>query len=123
MTTRHEITAKRPPKAPAKKQARTPARPLEPRYELVFESKTVGKGALPALLARLESLGARGGSALGDAYARVASSLLVRKERLEDLNAERRFRRRAKAARAAGSPPQEQAVSQQAVASTRKVSG
>jgi hypothetical protein len=54
------------------------------------------------LFAELKSLGERSGSALGGVYALAASAVLARVERLEDLNAERRFRERASGA---GSPP------------------
>jgi hypothetical protein len=49
------------------------------------------------LLGELKVLGERGGAALGDAYARAASSVLNEVERLEDLNAERRYQQRSKA--------------------------
>jgi hypothetical protein len=42
----------------------------------------------------LKALAERGGSAAGDVYAVAAGAVLNRTERLEDLNAERRFRRR-----------------------------
>jgi len=55
-----------------------------------------------SLLAELKSLGERSGSVIGGAYALAASAVLNRLERLEDLNAERRFRQRSKATRTAG---------------------
>jgi hypothetical protein len=64
---------------------------FDPRYELVFERRFWN-----SVFAELKSLGERSGAALGDAYAVVATSLLERSERLEDLNAERKFRQREK---------------------------
>jgi hypothetical protein len=62
------------------------------------------------LLADLRSLAQRGGIAIGEAYARAASSFLTQLERVEDRRAERRFRQRAQAVRGAdrsalGPPP------------------
>jgi hypothetical protein len=74
-------------------------REIDPRYEITFERRLAAKVALSSLLGALKSFGERGGSALGDAYARVAGSILNEKERLEDLNAERRARQRSQAAR------------------------
>lgn len=56
----------------------------------------------PSLFAELKSLAERGGAALGDAYTSAASAVLTRLERLEDQNAERRYRQRAAHARTRG---------------------
>jgi hypothetical protein len=81
----------------------TPAtqRDSDPRYEITFERRP--KVALAGLFSVLKSYGERGGSALGDAYARVAGSILNGTERLEDLNAERRLRQRSQGARSLAS--------------------
>ncbi|HWO09606.1 MAG TPA: hypothetical protein VNN80_09015 [Polyangiaceae bacterium] len=52
------------------------------------------------LLAQLRALGERSGSAIGGSYARAARAVLTRVEQIDDLNAERRYRARLKAARA-----------------------
>jgi hypothetical protein len=57
---------------------------------------------LSGLLAQLKSLGERSNAAIGGAYALAARSVLGRLERLEDLNAERRFRQRPRAPSSAG---------------------
>jgi len=51
--------------------------------------------------AALKSLGERGGAVFGEAYARAARSILGRLERLEDLNAERKYLHRSRAASSA----------------------
>ena len=80
------------------------------KYEVVFESKSVlptlstlvaglkrsATPSLSGLVGELKSLGERGGGALGDVYARAASTVLDRIERFEDRTAERRYRQRAK---------------------------
>jgi hypothetical protein len=83
----------RPPKA----SANEPGQASDPRYEIVFEARSSARDTLSGLVATLKSLGERGGAAIGDAYALAAGSFLNRKEWLEDLNAERRVRRRAQA--------------------------
>jgi hypothetical protein len=60
------------------------------RYEIVFESRTWPKPSL----AGFQALGARGGDAIGDAYARIAGSFLDWLERRQDAGAERKFSRR-----------------------------
>jgi hypothetical protein len=82
---------------PLKTAAKQPG--IDPRYEITFEHRPSAKVALCRLFSVLKSYGERGGSALGDAYARVAGSILNETERLEDLNAERRLRQRSHAAR------------------------
>lgn len=52
----------------------------------------------------LRELRARGAEAIGDAYARVASSLLEQRERLEDQAAERRHQRRSRGLAAHAAP-------------------
>ena len=47
-----------------------------------------------SLLSGLKALGERSGAAVGDTYARIASSVLVGIERLEDSSAERRRKTR-----------------------------
>jgi hypothetical protein len=91
-----------------------------PRYELVLESRAREQGALSSLLAELKSLGERSGSAIGNAYALAASTFLNGRERLEDLNAERRFRQRSKPAASAGAPGPRRALSAEAPSTTRK---
>jgi hypothetical protein len=83
-----------PHETPAKRPGLSRSLPADPRYEIVFQKKPSEPRAVSGLFAELKALGERGGSALGDAYALAASSLLNRLERLEDLNAERRFRQR-----------------------------
>lgn len=116
--------ANRPAQASVKKRVLPRPRPAEPQA-LARPRSGPGRGALGALISELRALGARGGSSLGDAYARAAGSLLTRAEWLEDRNAERRFRQRASStnaaeaharARAGGAPAAEE------VASTSKVS-
>jgi hypothetical protein len=86
------------PKRPRKSSAnvRRLKRPptSDARYEIVFQSKPWERPAFRSLLAELQSLIARSGSAVGDAYARLAGSLLNRIEGIEDANAERKFRQR-----------------------------
>jgi hypothetical protein len=60
---------------------------------------TQPKPALPALLAELKSVAARGGDAFGAAYARLARTVFLEIENLEDANAERRYRQRARRTR------------------------
>jgi len=57
--------------------------------------------ALRRVFSRLNALGERTGAAVGDVYALAARAVLTRVDRLEDANAERRYRARTKAARAA----------------------
>jgi hypothetical protein len=77
------------------------ALPPDPRSEAVsVEPGALDGGALPALLVRLTSLAHRGGSLIGEGYALAASRVLHGLERLDDLNAERRLRQRAKQGRA-----------------------
>ena len=71
--------------------------PVEPRREVGQRRRRPRRGAVGRWLAELKLLGARGGAALGDAYALAASSVLNELERLEDLNAERKFQQRAQA--------------------------
>jgi hypothetical protein len=97
----------RPRKAASKSCAPERALPSDPRYELVFETRSFAKRTLPRrapervdpsnLFAELRSLGKRGGAVLGDVYAVAAGYFLDHWERLEDLNAERRLRQRSKA--------------------------
>jgi len=49
-----------------------------------------------SVLARLKSLAERSGSVLGQGYALAASTFLNGLERLDDLNAERKYRQRAR---------------------------
>jgi hypothetical protein len=70
--------------------------PSDPRYEIVVEEELPLRRASWSLLAELKSLGERGGSLIGAAYAFGASAVLNRVARLEDLNAERRFGKRSK---------------------------
>jgi hypothetical protein len=107
--------AKRPQKTSAKKRRQYQSLGTEPRYEIVFD-----KRKLSGLLAELKRLSERGGSALGDAYARAASSFLNRSERLADQNAERRFRQRSKAKPSASTHVPVRAISAEATSSTRK---
>jgi hypothetical protein len=55
-------------------------------------------------VAELKSLGERGGSLIGAAYALAAGSVMHKIEQLDDLNAERRLGRRSQTARAVGAP-------------------
>ena len=78
------------------------------KYELVFERdrripslssliaglKAPATPTVSGLLAELKAIREKGGGAIGDAYARAASSVLERVERFEDLNAERKHRQR-----------------------------
>jgi hypothetical protein len=84
---------------PRSELANTPAAPrrlsTDARYEIVFENSLTGGGTLASVVAVLRSLGGRGGSAIGNAYVRAARAFSSGKERIEDLNAERRFRERA----------------------------
>jgi hypothetical protein len=89
-----------PPRKASPKQ-RGPA-PTVPRYELVFERKLWDRGTLSGLFSELKSLAERSGSAIGDAYALAATAFLNQSERLEDLNAERKFQQRSKARASAG---------------------
>jgi len=57
--------------------------------------------ALRSIFSRLNALGARTGEAVGGVYARAARAVWTRVDRLEDANAERRYRARATATRAA----------------------
>ena len=52
----------------------------------------------PSFLTQLRSLGEWSGAAVGDSYARAARAVLWRIEQIEDLNAERRYEARLKAA-------------------------
>jgi len=92
------------PKRPSKSSAnvRRLKRPpsSDARYEIVFQSKP-WEPAFRSLLAELQSLIARSGSVVGDAYARIAGSVLNRIEDFEDANAERKFRHRPRKRRAA----------------------
>jgi hypothetical protein len=92
---------KRLQKASAKSPRLVRALPTDPRYELVFEEPAAEHSGLSTLLLELKSLSERGGAAIGNAYALAASSLLKGKERLEDQNAERRFRQRSESGRPA----------------------
>jgi hypothetical protein len=81
------------------------ALPAGPRSEVGQRRRRPRRGTFARWLGELKLLGERGGVALGDAYALAASSVLNEVERLEDLNAERRFRQRLQAraaSRAAG---------------------
>lgn len=60
-------------------------------------------GSLPSLLAGLKALAERSGALVADSYARAAGSFLERLERVEDLNAERRFQQRSGSRRASAS--------------------
>jgi hypothetical protein len=71
--------------------------PAEPRSEVGQRRRRPRRGVVARWLGELKLLGERGGAALGDAYALAASSVLNELERLEDLNAERRFRQRLQA--------------------------
>jgi hypothetical protein len=93
--TEHENMANRPPKSAASKPHL-----VDPRYEVVFEETHV----FANVVAELKSIGARSGSALGDAYALAAGAFLNGKERLEDLNAERRLRQRSRASKPSPAP-------------------
>lgn len=75
--------------------------PIDSRYELVFERSSAGARVLTNLSAELRALVARGGTAIGDAYALAARAFLTGVERLEDLRAERHFELRAARAPAA----------------------
>jgi hypothetical protein len=79
--------------------------PANPRYELVFEGRLSGAGRGASIVRQLRFLGKRGRSAIGDVYALAAGALLSGIERLEDLNAERRFKRQAKRPAALRLPP------------------
>jgi len=82
---------------------------------LVFE-----KGAFSELVAELKSLGERSSSAISNVYARAASSFLHGTERLEDLNAERRYRQRKRAKAAPSTPSVPRAVTAKQISSTHK---
>ena len=71
-----------------------------PRSEAVSGSGKPLDHSGPSLLERLTSLAERSSSALGRGYALAASTVLRGLERLDDLNAERRFRQRARRRRA-----------------------
>jgi len=62
-----------------------------------LSKKPPARDALHSLLTDLKSLGTRSGAAVGDIYALAATAFLVRREQLEDRNAERSFRKRSKA--------------------------
>lgn len=64
------------------------------RYEIVFEDRVSLKDAFSGVVSGLRTLSARSSSLLGDAYASAAGAFLERKERLQDLTAERRQRQR-----------------------------
>jgi hypothetical protein len=96
-------------------EAAVPARKSKKPQALVFE-----KGAFSELVAELKSLGERSGSALGDVYARAASSFLHRTERFQDLNAERRYRQQKRAKPAAKAPSVPRAVTPKQISSTHK---
>lgn len=49
------------------------------------------RDALARLAAGVKRLWERGGESFGDAYAVAATAFLERRERIEDLNAERKF--------------------------------
>jgi hypothetical protein len=68
--------------------------PTGPRYEIVFEGSARKGRTLAKVLRALKALSERSGSVVGDAYALAAGAVLNRTERLEDLNAERRYRQR-----------------------------
>jgi hypothetical protein len=75
--------------------------PTDPRYEIVLETtalrrtrKASASGSGAALPAGVAAFARRVGVAIGEAYAVAASSVLRAAERLEDLNAERKFRKR-----------------------------
>jgi hypothetical protein len=86
--------------------------PPDLRYELTFEDRSSQRGSLSHLLNGLKALSTRGGSAIEGAYALAARAILQRKERLEDQNAERKFRQRSTAEQA---PPVRRARSIQSV--------
>ena len=79
-----------PSHKPAERRHLPPVRPSQDRYEVVFPRKPPAVSALSALFGALRGVVARGGEAIGDAYAAGARVVLERKEALEDLNAERR---------------------------------
>jgi hypothetical protein len=76
----------------------------------VTQTRTPSSLSWSVLLSELRSFGERTGDVVGGAYALAARSLLTRVERLEDLNAERRYAQRVQAkdpnAGAARRPPQ-----------------
>jgi len=78
------------------------SRPDELRRKVVLEVRPLG--VITSLMAGLKLLGERSASVVGDAYALVAGSVQDELERIEDLNAERRFRQRAKV-KPSGSAP------------------
>jgi hypothetical protein len=76
-----------------------------PRYELVFEGQLSGRRRGANVIRELRTLGQRSRSTIGDVYAAAARVVLNGIERLEDLNAERRFKRRANAPAAPSRAP------------------
>jgi len=99
MSTRPETTVNLPKKTSEGKRvrvSRTRPKRVPSGHEILVEKKVATKGSLLGLLTELKSLSERGGAALGAAYAAAASTFLQEKERLEDLNAERRFRQHAR---------------------------
>jgi hypothetical protein len=78
----------------ASTQTATPERPLRRAQQSlpVVRRKPVQTRPLSRLLADLKSLAELGGSALANAYAQAASSVLTGLEELEDRTAERRYR-------------------------------
>lgn len=76
-----------------------------PRYELVFEGQLSDRRRTANVVRELRTLGERSRSTIGDVYAVAARAVLNGIERLEDLNAERRFERRANAPAAPGRAP------------------
>jgi hypothetical protein len=67
-----------------------PSSSAQARYEIVFETGPRGKDVLRNAVAELKSITERSSVAVGRGYAKVASAVLRRVERLEDWNAERR---------------------------------
>jgi hypothetical protein len=89
---------------PSAQSSRKPKRasPVNARRPSASDERSIESIAASNLYRELKSLGAWSGAALGGAYALAARVVLQRLERLEDLNAERRFRQRSSAA----APPQ-----------------
>jgi hypothetical protein len=73
------------------------ASPADARRPSTSDERSFESVAASNLYRELKSLGAWSGAALGGAYALAARVVLQRLERLEDLNAERRFRQRSSA--------------------------
>jgi hypothetical protein len=65
---------------------------------------TTQRFELARLSAGLKQLWQRSGEAIGDAYAVAATAFLERRERLTDLNAERKFHHHTSSSRATRSP-------------------